>query len=162
MMFQYPSNRVVDRSNCPQNSAGRIRSFQYPSNRVVDRSVVKRLTRQFLIWFQYPSNRVVDRSPIFCPPADAYFRCFSTLQIGSLIEADDPCGPVCLRPEFQYPSNRVVDRSRGVKRVNPSRGLRFQYPSNRVVDRSRGQGEIMSLQNLFQYPSNRVVDRSSR
>ena len=36
--FQYPSNRVVDRSSTRQRSDDTDHMFQYPSNRVVDRS----------------------------------------------------------------------------------------------------------------------------
>ena len=89
----------------------RLKLFQYPSNRVVDRSLALALSKaQGQFPFQYPSNRVVDRSSVrfrqlgFC-------RGFSTLQIGSLIEAKDVKRIAVENFLFQYPSNRVVDRS---------------------------------------------------
>ena len=118
-----------------RRSTQRAREFQYPSNRVVDRSDLPETRRPARPRFQYPSNRVVDRS---CPHTASGRKClarFSTLQIGSLIEAMIP--PQRTQPvhQFQYPSNRVVDRSDGRDGRCGRSGL-FQYPSNRVVDRS--------------------------
>ena len=63
---------------------------------------------------------------------------FSTLQIGSLIEAARSGETIGSPNVFQYPSNRVVDRSRSRVGIREPRFSRFQYPSNRVVDRSPG------------------------
>ena len=84
--------------------------FQYPSNRVVDRSNLDLARKSPEKGFQYPSNRVVDRSD----PAPTSRSCspgFSTLQIGSWIEARPITPRAHTRSAFQYPSNRVVDRS---------------------------------------------------
>ena len=61
--------------------------------------------------------------------------CFSTLQIGSLIEAAYITAQDTPAQMFQYPSNRVVDRSVKIRNL-AIRNHVFQYPSNRVVDRS--------------------------
>ena len=62
-------------------------SFQYPSNRVVDRSSLSPHHASQLPSFQYPSNRVVDRSKLVLFDNRMAIERFSTLQIGSLIEA---------------------------------------------------------------------------
>ena len=48
---------------------------------------------------------------------DRRHSCFSTLQIGSLIEAIPNSQSAANKKKFQYPSNRVVDRSDSVAAV---------------------------------------------
>ena len=107
--FQYPSNRVVDRSVAPTRPGNQRNLFQYPSNRVVDRSCQAFYDTHIPSEFQYPSNRVVDRSMVM-QPLSASSSGFSTLQIGSLIEGEENVKVFGAMFVFQYPSNRVVDR----------------------------------------------------
>ena len=161
-MFQYPSNRVVDRSERTVSDYVKDIKFQYPSNRVVDRSPAAMLgVIGADSLFQYPSNRVVDRSMeqsfILAQPT----TCFSTLQIGSLIEA---CGdePLLRRLLSGFSTLQIGSLIEAQPRTlaGEQRDL-FQYPSNRVVDRSQAR-QVAQVGTLpIQYPSNRVVDRST-
>ena len=108
--FQYPSNRVVDRSSRSPEVGLELSAFQYPSNRVVDRSVIGVVQFGGLTGFSTLQIGSLIEAPRRVERVSMETR-FSTLQIGSLIEATPAVTPASTVSKFQYPSNRVVDRS---------------------------------------------------
>ena len=85
---------------------------------------------------------------------------FSTLQIGSLIEATPPRSSTKTPTWFQYPSNRVVDRSTSL--VLALKVWRFRFSTLQIgslIEAAAIQPAVL-ISTPFQYPSNRVVDRS--
>ena len=86
--------------------------------------------------FQYPSNRVVDRSTATATTPVSVPASFSTLQIGSLIEAYSTRRVTFAHPRFStLQIGSLIEAL--VSGAVTTDNVKFQYPSNRVVDRSR-------------------------